>query len=733
MSKAAIVVGIDAYQDRPLAGCVNDAESMATILEMPEYAYDVVQLLDERATRPSVLRAIREVGATAPEQLLIYFAGHGAATDFGTYLVTVDGSSDDPGIEVNEFGRLLEGVSKTVAEVVVVLDCCHSGGASTWATSRPIQADDLRKISTKRDARVLLAACRPEQLAYETRASPIQGEFTKTIIDGLAGEARDFSGSVTVAGLWDHVVRSFPLAEEKQLVTFRGDMTGVVALGHGLPKREGPPIEAERRAHLVRRARELLNSFEADFMHNDVVRSNWNTDGFLRACVEFREVEKYITSVVRENAEIAHDPEFRIVLDRTANTRSALGGIYTGLETPLGMVGEKIGAGGFGSVWKLHKGDIVEALKVYHPEDLNESSKVRIFRQGFDAMRRLRHPRIVKVSEISSVPYAFAMEYIDGSNFKDLVGAIDDPAARIQVLIQIAETIEHAHAHEVAHRDIKPENIILRYDEKHDVYVPHLTDFDLAWFPTAKTMTRAMGSIFYAAPEQLAKPRSEEAKDYLVDIYAFGRLAQFAVTASHPVPLELANNDRAVRQAVGKWPNGQAAGQFAELVSACSQYSPKDRPQSMTAVIAKLEEILQELRSTGKVLTPSSFREELAFSYSGVADFESTERATFFQSLTGRSAIELEVIRAKGGTKCRITLNAEELRLNSMASGTVARQALNTRLDHALRQFEGAERFAGQQGAYQVFVEVSLNSLGPDDLARCSSVLRTTIRTVEGM
>lgn len=88
-----------------------------------------------------------------------------------------------------------------------------------------------------------------------------------------------------------------------------------------------------------------------------------------------------------------------------------------------GMVARQIGAGGFGSVWKvegLDEGDSVFAYKVYHPHELHDREKVKRFRNGYDAMGLLAHPQIVRVHRYSDCPTGFVMDYVDGSNLREL-------------------------------------------------------------------------------------------------------------------------------------------------------------------------------------------------------------------------------------------------------------------------------------------------------------------------
>ena len=105
-------------------------------------------------------------------------------------------------------------------------------------------------------------------------------------------------------------------------------------------------------------------------------------------------------------------------------------------------------------------------------------------------MELLEHPHIVKVHKYTQCPIGFYMDFVDGPNLRDFVGTVSEPADTLQILIKIAETLQHAHGRNVIHRDVKPENIVLTFDSESNIWVPYLTDFDLAWFSAATQLTR---------------------------------------------------------------------------------------------------------------------------------------------------------------------------------------------------------------------------------------------------
>jgi hypothetical protein len=201
----ALLVGIDHYENfGDLRGCVNDAEAVLPLLERNEDAsrnIDCKVLLApaipegcvDRATLDQHLDKLLGPGA---DFALLYFAGHGDSVHNDVALVTTDGTREAPGIR---FTEVLEKIQHSkVAEVVVILDCCFSGGAGNV----PVIGDG----AVLRPGLSILAASRPDQVSAEKGG---RGAFSQYLDGALAGGAADVLGKVTVAGLYAYISESF--------------------------------------------------------------------------------------------------------------------------------------------------------------------------------------------------------------------------------------------------------------------------------------------------------------------------------------------------------------------------------------------------------------------------------------------------------------------------------------------------------------------------------------------
>ncbi|MHC5827860.1 MAG: caspase family protein, partial [Nostoc sp.] len=148
----ALTVGINNYQSPtipPLKGCVNDItvidEFLRKHLTNNEDKLFIKKLINHEATRQAIIDGFREhlCQAKSNDVALFYFSGHGsqecAAQEFGHLkpdllnetLVCWDSRTDDIwDLADKEIAKLIAEVSQNHPHIVIVLDCCHSGGGT---------------------------------------------------------------------------------------------------------------------------------------------------------------------------------------------------------------------------------------------------------------------------------------------------------------------------------------------------------------------------------------------------------------------------------------------------------------------------------------------------------------------------------------------------------------------------------------------------------------------------
>lgn len=175
-------------------------------------------------------------------------------------------------------------------------------------------------------------------------------------------------------------------------------------------------------------------------------------------------------------------------------------------------------------------------LKVLNPEMIIEPDVVERFRREGRIQYTLRHPNIVRVTDIAEengIP-ALVIDYLRGEDLEQAIarGRKFSLAEVITMAIKLLDALDTAHEHGFVHRDLKPSNIFLEAVDHG--YEPRLMDFGIAKIQEAAALTRAQsfcGTPAYSSPEQVESTRDVDAR---ADIFSFGVVVWEMLSGQQP-------------------------------------------------------------------------------------------------------------------------------------------------------------------------------------------------------
>jgi serine/threonine protein kinase len=743
--KKAFVVGIDNYKKKPLEACVKDAEEVAQLLLEPDYYDFKVELCtNEQASLQAIRQGINRLLEGDPELALFYFSGHGIVTDLGGYIVSQDYTElEDPGLSLDLLNKLIQARAKPTTSFILILDCCHAGMAKLRGLNGDTESDMnllTKEVVTQSikssQGRVVLAACKPNEQAVELSKEG-HGIFTLHLLNGLLGEAANQDGNITPTSIYEYISSIFENIN-LQTPVLSGDISGRIVIGKGFPAVKGD-MSVNELNRIEQKAHSLLDEYLADTSKN-ITDEEWRNSGFKNACAQLGVIIDWQKDKIAEHKALRTHKEFKRALQRSNAELSRLGSLYSGVRTQKGIIVDKLGSGTFGTVWKVQgiNNEIV-AYKAYHSQELELEDKLTRFKRGYQAMKRLDHPQVVKVWDYVDVPIGFYMEYIDGPNLRDFSGIEQSLQELLHHMLDIVDTLRHAHNKGVVHRDVKPENILMKYEKESGQWIPFLTDFDLAWFSAASQVTKVgIGAFAYAAPEQFTQPGAAISHARTTDIYAFGQLAYFILTKSDPIPSGLSQNQVALSHHLKDWPSGKAAERFLNLYVKCSQAKPSERFRDFEQIWEEMHEILRLLSESGteKVLTVEEFLFQVKFEILGLSEQENRNNIASYFSKSQHTSI---VVETKGtGKKNHVNLVFQLSFQDKLAfvdlTHEKARIVISRRIDDALIPFPEASRassHSGFSGQYDTSIRISEVLLNYSSAIRVSQIIKRLIEILE--
>ncbi len=195
---------------------------------------------------------------------------------------------------------------------------------------------------------------------------------------------------------------------------------------------------------------------------------------------------------------------------------------------------ELLGEGGMGVVYlaeqqaPIHRRVAIKLIK----RGMDTNHVLARFEAERQALAILDHPGIARVLDAGSTgdgrPF-FAMEYVPGLPITDYCDRRRlGLQARLELVMAVADAVQHAHQKGIIHRDLKPTNVLVR--EVDGRPVPKIIDFGVAKAVdqrlTERTLFTELG-ILVGTPEYMSPEQADPTAlgvDTRTDVYSLGVL-----------------------------------------------------------------------------------------------------------------------------------------------------------------------------------------------------------------
>jgi len=284
---------------------------------------------------------------------------------------------------------------------------------------------------------------------------------------------------------------------------------------------------------------------------------------------------------------------------------SQLSGSLTGHTMGRFVIGERLGKGGMGEVYRAEDTRLKRtvALKRLSPHLRSDPLYRRRFEEEAERASRFSDAHVAAIHDVidEQGEIFLVMEFVEGQTLRQ---RLNEPMSLEQFLgiaVQCVQGLVAAHGHGIVHCDIKPENIMLTTDGQVKILdfgvAKHLPQSDQS--TTVDRSATVSGTLAYMSPEVLM----ENTPDGRADIFSLGVVFYEVLAGHHPFLAHgfVATSDRIRRETPAPIHifNSKVPEELEKLVNKAMAKEPGQRQASTRELLEELRLVQSNITSTG--------------------------------------------------------------------------------------------------------------------------------------